>query len=288
MLNSVMSVVIFVVGKGICMYFDFFKVLYILVGKLMVQYVIDVVNDLGVCVVYLVYGYGGDLLCQILYEDNLNWVLQVEQFGIGYVMQQVVLFFNDDEDILMFYGDVLLIFVEMLQCLCVVKLQGGIGLLMVKLDDLIGYGCIICENGQVMGIVEYKDVSEVQCQIQEINIGILIVGGVDLKCWLVKFINNNVQGEYYIIDIIVMVYQEGYQIVVVYLQCLSEVEGVNNCLQFVCLECVYQVEQVEKLLLVGVMLCDLVCFDLCGMLQYGCDVEIDINVILEGNVVLGD
>lgn len=217
MLNNVMSVVIFVVGKGMCMYSDFLKVLYIFVGKVMVQYVIDVVNELGVVYVYLVYGYGGDLLKQVLKDDNFNWVFQVEQLGMGYVMQQVVFFFVDDEDILMFYGDVLLISVEIFQCLCDVKLQGGIGLLMVKLDDLTGYGCIICENGKVIGIVEYKDVIDEQCQIQEINIGILIVNGVDMKCWLVKLINNNVQGEYYIIDIIVLVYQEGCEIVVVYL-----------------------------------------------------------------------
>lgn len=216
MLNNVMSVVIFVVGKGTRMYFDFSKVLYIFVGKAMVQYVIDVANELGVAYVYLVYGYGGDLLKQALKDDNFNWVFQVEQLGTGYVMQQVVFFFVDDEDILMFYGDVSLIFVEIFQRLRDVKSQGGIGLLTVKLDDSIGYGRIIRENGKVIGIVEYKDVIDEQRQIQEINIGILIVNGVDMKRWLAKLINNNVQGEYYIIDIIALAYQEGREIVVVY------------------------------------------------------------------------
>ncbi|GHK55476.1 hypothetical protein KPZU09_52120 [Klebsiella pneumoniae] len=70
-----------------------------------------------------------------------------------------------------------------------------------------------------------------QRQIQEINTGILIAGGADLKRWLAKLTNNNAQGEYYITDIIAMAHQEGHQIVAVHPQRLSEVEGVNNRLQ---------------------------------------------------------
>ncbi len=140
----------------------------------------------------------------------------------------------------------------------------------------------------VTGIVEHKDASEAQRQIQEINTGILIAGGADLKRWLAKLTNNNAQGEYYITDIIAMAHQEGHQIVAVHPQRLSEVEGVNNRLQLARLERVYRAEQAEKLLLAGVMLRDPARFDLRGTLQHGRDVEIDTNVILEGNVVLGD
>lgn len=203
-------------------------------------------------------------------------------------MQQAAPFFNDDEDILMLYGDVPLISVETLQRLRAAKPQGGIGLLTVKLDDPTGYGRITRENGQVTGIVEHKDASEAQRQIQEINTGILIAGGADLKRWLAKLTNNNAQGEYYITDIIAMAHQEGHQIVAVHPQRLSEVEGVNNRLQLARLERVYQAEQAEKLLLAGVMLRDPARFDLRGTLQHGRDVEIDTNVIMEGNVVLGD
>lgn len=288
MSNSAMSVVILAAGKGTRMYSDLPKVLHTLAGKPMVQHVIDAANDLGACAVYLVYGHGGDLLRQTLHEDNLNWVLQAEQLGTGHAMQQAAPFFNDDEDILMLYGDVPLISVETLQRLRAAKPQGGIGLLTVKLDDPTGYGRITRENGQVTGIVEHKDASEAQRQIQEINTGILIAGGADLKRWLAKLTNNNAQGEYYITDIIAMAHQEGHQIVAVHPQRLSEVEGVNNRLQLARLERVYQAEQAEKLLLAGVMLRDPARFDLRGTLQHGRDVEIDTNVILEGNVVLGD
>lgn len=288
MSNSPMSVVILAAGKGTRMYSDLPKVLHSLAGKPMVQHVIDAAKELGASAVHLVYGHGGDLLRQTLREDNLNWVLQAEQLGTGHAMQQAAPFFSDDEDILMLYGDVPLISVETLQRLRDAKPQGGIGLLTVKLDDPTGYGRITRDNGAVTGIVEHKDASEEQRRIQEINTGILVANGADLKRWLAKLTNNNVQGEYYITDIIAMAYQEGREIAAVHPQRLSEVEGVNNRLQLARLERVYQSEQAEKLLLAGVMLRDPARFDLRGELTHGRDVEIDTNVIIEGNVTLGN
>ncbi|MEJ8323626.1 bifunctional UDP-N-acetylglucosamine diphosphorylase/glucosamine-1-phosphate N-acetyltransferase GlmU [Kosakonia sacchari] len=288
MLNTKMSVVILAAGKGTRMYSDLPKVLHTLAGKAMVQHVIDTATFLGANHVHLVYGHGGDLLKKRLSDDKLNWVLQAEQMGTGHAMQQAAPFFADDEDILMLYGDVPLISVETLERLRAAKPQGGIGLLTVVLDDPSGYGRITRENGVVTGIVEQKDASEEQRKINEINTGILIANGGDMKRWLSKLTNNNAQGEYYITDIIALAYQEGREIVAVHPQRLSEVEGVNNRLQLSRLERAYQSEQAEKLLLAGVMLRDPARFDLRGTLEHGRDVEIDANVIIEGYVKLGD
>ncbi len=287
MSNSAMSVVILAAGKGTRMYSDLPKVLHTLAGKPMVQHVIDAAKNLGAQRVHLVYGHGGDLLKQTLSDDSLNWVLQAEQLGTGHAMQQAAPFFADDEDILMLYGDVPLISVETLTRLREAKPQGGIGLLTVKLDDPTGYGRIARENGTVVGIVEHKDATDEQRKINEINTGILIANGADLKRWLGKLDNNNAQGEFYITDIIALAHQEGREITAVHPARLSEVEGVNNRLQLSRLERVYQSEQADKLLLAGVMLRDPQRFDLRGVLNHGRDVEIDTNVIIEGNVTLG-
>src|SRR5699024_885159 len=191
MLNNAMSVVILAAGKGTRMYSDLPKVLHTLAGKAMVQHVIDAANELGAAHVHLVYGHGGDLLKQALKDDNLNWVLQAEQLGTGHAMQQAAPFFADDEDILMLYGDVPLITKETLERLIAVKPAGGIGLLTVILDNPMGYGRIVRENGDVVGIVEQKDASEEQLKIKEINTGILVANGGDLKRWLAKLDNNN-------------------------------------------------------------------------------------------------
>lgn len=287
MSNNAMSVVVLAAGKGTRMYSDLPKVLHTLAGKLMVQHVIDAANNLGAQRVHLVYGHGGDLLKNTLSDSSLNWVLQAEQLGTGHAMQQAAPFFADDEDILMLYGDVPLISVESLQRLRDAKPQGGIGLLTVKLADPTGYGRIARENGKVVGIVEHKDATEEQRKIDEINTGILVANGADLKRWLAKLDNNNAQGEFYITDIIALAHHEGREITAVHPDRLSEVEGVNNRLQLSRLERVYQSEQAEKLLLAGVMLRDPSRFDLRGELTHGRDVEIDTNVIVEGKVTLG-
>lgn len=289
MSNSVMSVVILAAGKGTRMYSDLPKVLHPLAGKPMVQHVIDAAMETGAKQVHLVYGHGGDLLKDRLTHSDLNWVLQAEQLGTGHAMQQAAPFFADDEDILMLYGDVPLISPATLARLLAAKPQGGIALLTVKLDDPTGYGRIVRdEKGSVVGIVEHKDATEQQRQINEINTGILAANGQDLKRWLSQLNNNNAQGEYYITDIIAMAASEGCRVEAVHPDNLSEVEGVNNRLQLATLERVFQREQANKLLLAGVMLLDPTRFDLRGTLTHGRDVSIDANVILVGQVTLGN
>ncbi|WP_445611381.1 bifunctional UDP-N-acetylglucosamine diphosphorylase/glucosamine-1-phosphate N-acetyltransferase GlmU [Hafnia alvei] len=288
MSNSSLSVVILAAGKGTRMYSDLPKVLHPLAGKPMVQHVIDTALKLGAQNVHLVYGHGGDLLKEKLSDQLLNWVLQAEQLGTGHAMQQAAPHFSDDEDVLMLYGDVPLISGETLQRLLAAKPQGGIGLLTVKLANPTGYGRIVRENDNVVGIVEHKDATAEQHKINEINTGILVASGRDLKRWLGKLNNNNAQGEYYITDIIALAHQEGHRIEAVHPDRLSEVEGVNNRLQLSALEREYQSEQAQKLLLAGVMLLDPARFDLRGELIHGRDISIDTNVIIEGTVKLGD
>ncbi|PLV62379.1 bifunctional UDP-N-acetylglucosamine diphosphorylase/glucosamine-1-phosphate N-acetyltransferase GlmU [Erwinia sp. E602] len=283
-----MSVVILAAGKGTRMYSDLPKVLHKLAGKPMVQHVIDAARALDARRINLVYGHGGELLQSTLNDDTLNWVLQAEQLGTGHAMQQAAPHFADDEDILMLYGDVPLISVETLTRLQQAKPEGGIGLLTVVLDNPTGYGRIIRENGSVTGIIEQKDAAPAQLLINEINTGILLANGADLKRWLGRLTNNNAQGEYYITDIIALAHQEGRRIEAVHPARTTETDGVNNRLQLATLERVYQAEQAEKLLLAGVMLQDPARFDLRGELVHGRDVLIDVNVIIEGKVTLGD
>lgn len=282
------SVVILAAGKGTRMYSELPKVLHLLAGKSMVQHVIDTAKSVGASDIHLVYGHGGDLLKEKLGEQNLNWVLQAEQLGTGHAMQQAAPNFQDDEDIIMLYGDVPLIAQDTLQRLVDAKPEGGIGLLTVILDNPTGYGRIIRENGEVVGIVEQKDATEEQRQIQEINTGIMVASGKDFKRWLAQLDNNNAQGEYYITDIIALAHKEGNKIETVHPSRLSEMEGVNNRLQLAALERIYQKEQAEKLLLAGVMLIDPERFDIRGTLTHGRDIIIDTNVIIEGHVTLGN
>ncbi|WP_386695246.1 bifunctional UDP-N-acetylglucosamine diphosphorylase/glucosamine-1-phosphate N-acetyltransferase GlmU [Lonepinella sp. MS14435] len=283
-----LSVVILAAGKGTRMYSDLPKVLHKVAGKPMVKHVINTAKQLNAEQIHLIYGHGADLLKQRLADEPVNWVFQAEQLGTGHAMQQAAPFFNDDENILMLYGDAPLITQETLQKLIAAKPQNGIALLTVQLDNPTGYGRIIRQNGSVVAIVEQKDANPEQLKINEVNTGVMVSDGASFKKWLSRLNNNNAQGEYYMTDVIGLANQDGCQVAAVIADDIMEVEGANNRLQLNALERYYQRKQASRLLLAGVSLADPERFDLRGELSHGKDCEIDVNVIIEGKVQLGN
>ncbi|MGF1742661.1 bifunctional UDP-N-acetylglucosamine diphosphorylase/glucosamine-1-phosphate N-acetyltransferase GlmU [Vibrio profundum] len=282
------SSVVLAAGKGTRMYSNLPKVLHTLAGKPMVKHVIDTCHGVGVDNIHLVYGHGGELMQDKLRQEKVNWVLQAEQLGTGHAVHQAAEHFADDEQVLVLYGDVPLIGEHTLNRLLESQPEGGIGLLTVKLDNPAGYGRIVRQNDQVVAIVEQKDASPEQLAIAEINTGVMVATGSDFKRWLAGLTNNNAQGEYYLTDVIAAAHQEGRQIHAVHPDSEVEVEGVNDRVQLSRLERAFQANQAEQLLVQGVMLRDPARFDLRGELQTGKDVEIDVNVVIEGKVSLGD
>ncbi|CAM3894227.1 bifunctional UDP-N-acetylglucosamine diphosphorylase/glucosamine-1-phosphate N-acetyltransferase GlmU [Vibrio aquimaris] len=282
------SAVILAAGKGTRMYSNKPKVLHTLAGKPMVKHVIDTCKGIGAQNVHLVYGHGGDQMQTVLSKESVNWVLQAEQLGTGHAVDQASPQFEDDEKVLILYGDVPLISEETLASLLDAQPTGGIALLTVVLDNPTGYGRIVRKNGPVVAIVEQKDATEEQKLIKEINTGVMVATGRDLKRWLSGLSNDNAQGEYYLTDVIAAAHNEGRAVEAVHPVSAIEVEGVNDRAQLARLERAFQQAQAQKLLEQGVMLRDPARFDLRGELQCGMDCEIDTNVIVEGKVTLGD
>ncbi|AMG30614.1 bifunctional UDP-N-acetylglucosamine diphosphorylase/glucosamine-1-phosphate N-acetyltransferase GlmU [Grimontia hollisae] len=282
------SAVILAAGKGTRMYSNLPKVLHTLAGKPMVKHVIDTCSSLGAKRLHLVYGHGGEAMKAALADEPVNWVLQAEQLGTGHAVNQAAPEFADDEQVLVLYGDVPLISEQTIENLLDAQPDGGIALLTVVLDNPAGYGRIVRRNGPVVAIVEDKDASQEQKLIKEINTGVMVATGRDLRRWLSQLKSDNAQGEYYLTDVIAIAHDEGRAVEAVHPESTIEVEGVNNRIQLARLERAYQAAQAEKLLESGVMLRDPARFDLRGQLQCGTDVEIDVNVVIEGSVTLGD
>ncbi|MCK6265591.1 bifunctional UDP-N-acetylglucosamine diphosphorylase/glucosamine-1-phosphate N-acetyltransferase GlmU [Vibrio sp. ZSDE26] len=282
------SAVILAAGKGTRMYSKMPKVLHTLAGKPMVKHVIDTCNSLGAQNIHLVYGHGGEQMQSALKEESVSWVLQADQLGTGHAVDQASPQFDDNEKVLVLYGDVPLISEETVESLLDAQPNGGIALLTVVLDNPMGYGRIVRRNGPVIAIVEQKDATDEQKLIKEINTGVMVATGGDLKRWLSGLNNQNAQGEYYLTDVIAAAHSEGRAVEAVHPVNPIEVEGVNDRSQLARLERAYQSMQAQKLLEQGVMLRDPSRFDLRGELQCGMDVEIDTNVIIEGNVSIGD
>lgn len=283
-----LSVVILAAGKGTRMKSNLPKVLHPVAHKPMVQHVIDAAASLSSENISLVYGHGGEQLQQALSDNKVHWVLQAEQLGTGHAVKVAEEYMPDNDTVLILYGDVPLIQTSTLERLLAVKPEQGVALLTVTLDNPTGYGRIIRENDQVVGIVEQKDANETQLKVTEVNTGIMAVNGDLLKSWLSNLSSDNAQGEYYLTDIIAMAKQAGYEIKTAHPDNAMEVEGANNRVQLAALEREYQKREVETLMLAGASMRDPARIDVRGDVTVGHDVELDINVIFEGVVTLGN
>ncbi len=283
-----LNVVILAAGKGTRMRSDLPKVLHPIAHKSMVQHVIDTAHAVGSDAIQLVYGYGAQKLQAALGEQELNWVLQAEQLGTGHAVAQANDNIQDDDTVLILYGDVPLIQAATLNALLEAKPANGLAILTVNLDNPMGYGRIVRDNGAVVGIVEQKDANAEQLLIQEVNTGIMAVPGKQLKHWLSQLSSDNAQGEYYLTDIIAMANADGVEITTAQPESAIEVEGANNRVQLAQLERAYQARAAEKLMLEGANLRDPSRIDIRGDVAVGMDVMIDVNVVFEGTVTLGN
>ena len=282
------TVIILAAGKGTRMRSNLPKVLQPLAGRPLLGHVIDTAKKLQADHIITIYGHGGALVQNAFAHEQVQWVEQAEQLGTGHAVKVTLPVLPREGVSLILSGDVPCITEQTLQKLLDVSRETQIGLVTLTLADATGYGRIVRENGKIQAIVEHKDASEAQRQIQEINTGIYCVSNAKLHEWLPKLSNNNAQGEYYLTDIVAMAIADGLEVASVEPQLAFEVEGVNDRVQLAALEREFQNFQAKQLMQQGVHLIDPTRFDLRGNLTAGKDVRIDINVIIEGDCELGD
>jgi bifunctional UDP-N-acetylglucosamine pyrophosphorylase/glucosamine-1-phosphate N-acetyltransferase len=191
--------------------------------------------------------------------------------------------------VLILYGDVPRIASGTMRSLFDAAAENQLALLTQEVDDPRGYGRIVRDpSGRVARIVEERDASEAERAIREINTGIVAVPYAKLKAWLAGLGNDNVQGEYYLTDIVAAAVAEGYPVAVRRPQSANECLGVNSKRELARVERLLQMDRAQALLDAGVTLADPARVDVRGELSCGHDVAIDVNCIFEGKVTLGD
>ncbi len=284
------QIVILAAGLGKRMHSHLPKVLHHLAGKPLLEHVINTALSISPNTPPIVVnGHQGKQLTETLTHYKLRWVEQKEQLGTGHALLQALPMISEQSQVLILYGDVPLISADTLKKLIDATSLNSIGMLTAHLTNPTGYGRIKRDQHQhIIGIVEEKDATEEERNINEINPGIYFLPAAYLKKWLPLLKNTNAQGEYYLTDIIPLAVKENIAIHFVQPMENEEILGINDRIQLAHLERYYQRKQAEKLMRQGVTLCDPARLDIRGHVQIGRDVVIDVNVILEGEVVMGD
>jgi bifunctional UDP-N-acetylglucosamine pyrophosphorylase/glucosamine-1-phosphate N-acetyltransferase len=283
------SAVILAAGQGKRMRSALPKVLQPLAGKPLLGHVLETTAQLEPAATYVVYGHGGELVRKTCAAETVQWVLQAEQLGTGHAVQQAMPLIPDDHLVLVLYGDVPLITPETLRALLALASPRAVGLLTVMLDDPTGYGRVLRNRrGQVQRIVEQKDATPAQQKLREGNSGVIAAPAKLLKRWLSQLKSNNSQGEYYLTDVIAMAAQDKIAVRPLPAPNLPEVLGVNDKVQLAALEAHYRARRAQQLMLAGVTIIDPTRIDVRGAVSVGRDVTLDVNVVLNGPITLGD
>ncbi len=227
-----LSTVIMAAGKGTRMKSDLPKVLHPLNGRAMIHYVIDVAEQLHSEKIILIVGHKRELVEKECSRRPVEFAVQASQLGTGHAVKQTAPFFSDyDGDILVLSGDVPLLTVETLKELVKQHQENRAiaTLLTARLEDPTGYGRIIRDaDGRVKAIVEHKDATPEQLNIDEINVGIYVFRARPLFNALNRIKNDNAQGEYYLPDVIPLFLQENKTVNAVVAQSFDETRGINT------------------------------------------------------------
>ncbi|MDQ3287170.1 MAG: bifunctional UDP-N-acetylglucosamine diphosphorylase/glucosamine-1-phosphate N-acetyltransferase GlmU [Pseudomonadota bacterium] len=283
-----LHVVILAAGEGKRMKSRLPKVLQKIAGRSMLSHVIASARVLDPAGIHIVHGHGGDQVREAFADQpDLHWAEQAERLGTGHALQQAIPGIEGEARVLVLYGDVPLITAGSLQRL--LEAPGRLAVLVADLDDPTGYGRMVRDaEGRVARIVEHKDADEVQLGIRTINTGILLADGEPLRRWLAQLDNSNAQGEYYLTDVFATAATEFTAAEMVHVRDPVEVEGANDPWQLAQLERAYQRRAARELCDGGARLADPARIDIRGEVIVGADVEIDVDVVLEGRVELAD
>lgn len=258
------------------------KVVHNVLGKPMINWVIETAKNLGK--VGVVLGYKYEEVKKVIL-NNVEIFIQNEQLGTGHAVMCAKDFIDENDDLLILYGDVPFITVETLE-----KLKNeheiknnDVTILTAILENPSGYGRIIREGNKIR-IVEEKDANDEIKRIKEINTGIYIFKGEFIKKNLANLNNKNAQEEYYLTDIISF----SNKVSTVLVEDILEVTGINDKFQLALLEKEMRRRINTKLMLEGVRIIDPENVYIDATVKIGKDSIIYPFTFIEGETVIGE
>ena len=292
-----LQVIVLAAGAGTRMRSRLPKVLHCLAGRPLLAHVLDAATAQRPAHTHVVIGDGAESVRAHFADADaaaaadagaLSWVLQTPQLGTGHAVATALPRVAPDATVLVLLGDVPLIGSETLAA-CVHAGRDGVAIVTAELPQPDGFGARVLREGErVVGIVEEKDATAAQRAIREVNSGLLAAPCRLLRELLPELTTDNAQAEHYLTDVVALATARGLAVTAVRAGGPEETMGVNDRAQLAQLERHYQRRRAEALMAAGVTLLDPARLDVRGTVRAGTDCVIDVGVVLEGDVVLGD
>ena len=280
--------IILAAGEGSRMISKKAKSLQLIGGQSMLKRIYETVSDITNETSFVV-GHEKEAIIKEIekFVGDISICVQEKPIGTADAARTALKNVSPDSQALIVYGDVPLIKSQTLKKMLSVN-KDSLTIVTTELADPTGYGRVKKDDtGFVLSIVEEKDATPEEKKIKEIFTGVLCCNKNLLEEAISQIDNDNASGEYYLTDIVSIISSKGYKINT----CVAsnnEVKGANTKRELSELECIYRKMKTDELLDMGVTISDPARLDVRGNISVGKDCSVDVNVILEGEIVLGD
>ncbi|KYG32820.1 bifunctional UDP-N-acetylglucosamine diphosphorylase/glucosamine-1-phosphate N-acetyltransferase GlmU [Priestia endophytica] len=283
--------VILAAGQGTRMKSSLYKVLHPVCGKPMVEHVVDQLRTLNLDSIVTIVGHGAEMVKTQLGDRSL-YALQEEQLGTAHAVMQADSVLKDKKGTtIVVCGDTPLITSETIEAVLNYHDQNEAKatILTAHTDNPTGYGRIVRnEEGHVLKIVEHKDATEQEREIGEINTGTYCFDNEFLFSVLSQVSNDNVQGEYYLPDVIEILQSKGEKVLAYQTDDFAETLGVNDRYALSQAEATMRARINKKHMLNGVTIQDPANTYISADAEIGRDTVLLPGVVINGKVSIGE
>lgn len=283
--------IVLAAGKGTRMKTNKSKVVHKIYGKELVLRVVETAYKTGIKDVIAVVGHRKEEVEKVL-GDSVKYAYQEELLGTGHTVMQAIPYLKGKKGkVVVLYGDVPLIRPETIKKLInkSVKDREYATMLTAIYDNPTGYGRVIRDiGGNVKAVVEEKDATEEEKYITEINAGVYCFDIEELTLALEKLTPNNVQGEYYLTDVIKIMNEKGLKTGAIIVEDNTEILGVNDRAQLEMLTRILKIRINQEHMKNGVTIEDMDNTYIYDDVEIGIDTVIHPNTTIKSGVVIGE
>lgn len=283
--------VVLVAGKGTRMKSNKSKLVHKIYGKELVKRVVETAKKSDIDDVIAVVGYKKEQV-QLVLGDSVKYAYQDEMLGTGHAVLQAEEYLKDKNGkVVVLNGDVPIIRPETIKNLVQKSIDNKeyATLLTAIYNNPTGYGRIIRDvGGNIKEIVEEKDATEAQREVQEINAGIYCFDIQELLKALKELKPNNSQGELYLTDVVKIMNDKGLKTGAVIIEDNTEILGVNDRMQLELLTKILKMRINQYHMKNGVTIEDMDNTYIYDDVEIGVDTVIHPNTTIKNDVVIGE